>query len=199
MQKVQCEILGLSSSPSAGGAYAILLKESDGARRLPIIIGAFEAQAIALEIEGIKPPRPLTHDLLKQVIENLGATINEVVIDELRENTFYAKIIVEISGLTNEIDSRPSDAIALAVRTQSPIYVMESVMETAAFIPSDESEKDSFEEKEELHDEKESQLPKTKEAMIASLQNKLREAIESEEYERAAKLRDDIQRLSGSN
>jgi len=199
LQKVQCEILGLSSSPSAGGAYAILLKESDGARRLPIIIGAFEAQAIALEIEGIKPPRPLTHDLLKQVIENLGATINEVVIDELRENTFYAKIIVEISGLTNEIDSRPSDAIALAVRTQSPIYVMESVMETAAFIPSDESEKDSFEEKEELHDEKESQLPKTKEAMIASLQNKLREAIESEEYERAAKLRDDIQRLSGSN
>ncbi len=199
MQKVQCEILGLSSSPSAGGAYAILLKESDGARRLPIIIGAFEAQAIALEIEGIKPPRPLTHDLLKQVIENLGATINEVVIDELRENTFYAKIIVEISGLTNEIDSRPSDAIALAVRTQSPIYVMESVMETASFIPSDESEKDSFEEKEEFQDEKESQLPKTKEAMIASLQNKLREAIESEEYERAAKLRDDIQRLSGSN
>lgn len=199
MQKVQCEILGLSSSPSAGGAYAILLKESGGARRLPIIIGAFEAQAIALEIEGIKPPRPLTHDLLKQVIENLGATINEVVIDELRENTFYAKIIVEISGLTNEIDSRPSDAIALAVRTQSPIYVMESVMETAAFIPSDESEKDSFEEKEEFQDEKESQLPKTKEAMIASLQNKLREAIESEEYERAAKLRDDIQRLSGSN
>ncbi len=124
MQKVQCEILGLSSSPSAGGAYAILLKESGGARRLPIIIGAFEAQAIALEIEGIKPPRPHTHDLLKQVIENLGATINEVVIDELRENTFYAKIIVEISGLTNEIDSRPSDAIALAVRTQSPIYVM---------------------------------------------------------------------------
>lgn len=199
MQKVKCEILGLSSSPSAGGAYAILLKESGGPRRLPIIIGAFEAQAIALEIEGIKPPRPLTHDLLKQVIENLGGTINEIVIDELRENTFYAKIILEISGLTNEIDSRPSDAIALAVRTQSPIYVLESVMETAAFIPSDESEKESFEEKEEIQNEKESQLPKTKEAMIAALQNKLREAIESEEYERAAKLRDDIQRLSGSN
>ncbi|MHB8854660.1 MAG: bifunctional nuclease family protein [Ignavibacteriaceae bacterium] len=199
MQKVQCEILGLSSSPSAGGAYAILLKESGGARRLPIIIGAFEAQAIALEIEGIKPPRPLTHDLLKQVIENLGGTINEIVIDELRENTFYAKIILEISGLTNEIDSRPSDAIALAVRTQSPIYVMESVMETAAFIPSDEPGKDPFEEKEEYPDEKETQLPKTKEAMLAALQNKLREAIEAEEYERAAKLRDDIQRLSGSN
>ncbi|MHB1685782.1 MAG: bifunctional nuclease family protein [Ignavibacteriaceae bacterium] len=199
MQKVQCEILGLSSSPSAGGAYAILLKESGGNRRLPIIIGAFEAQAIALEIEGIKPPRPLTHDLLKQVIDNLGGTINEIVIDELRENTFYAKIILEVSGLTNEIDSRPSDAIALAVRTQSPIYVVESIMETAAFLPSDESEKEPFEEKDEYTDEKEKQIPKTKEAMLAALQNKLREALEAEEYERAAKLRDDIQRLSGSN
>ena len=88
MQKVQCEILGLSSSPSTGGAYAILLKEIDGVRRLPIIIGAFEAQAIALEIEGIKPPRPLTHDLLKHVIDNLGAIVLEVIIDELRGTGF---------------------------------------------------------------------------------------------------------------
>ena len=101
MQKVQCEILGLSSSPSTGGAYAILLKEIEGVRRLPIIIGAFEAQAIALEIEGIKPPRPLTHDLLKQIIDNLGGSVNEVIINELRENTFYAKIVLDVSGLTN--------------------------------------------------------------------------------------------------
>ena len=100
MQKIQCEILGLSSSPSTGGAYAILLKEIEGIRRLPIIIGAFEAQAIALEIEGIKPPRPLTHDLLKQVIENLGGSVMEVIISELRENTFYAKILLEVSGFT---------------------------------------------------------------------------------------------------
>ena len=138
MQKIQCEILGLSSSPSTGGAYAILLKEINGNRRLPIIIGAFEAQAIALEIEGIKPPRPLTHDLLKQITDNLGATILEVVIDDLRENTFYAKIIFEVSALTNEIDARPSDAIALAVRAQAPIFVAESVMEVAAFVPSEE-------------------------------------------------------------
>ena len=117
MQKIQCEILGLSTSPSTGGAYAILLKEVNGNRRLPIIIGAFEAQAIALEIEGIKPPRPLTHDLFKQITDNLGATVIEIVIDELRENTFYAKIIFEVSALTNEIDARPSDAIALAVQS----------------------------------------------------------------------------------
>ncbi len=197
MQKIQCEILGLSSSPSTGGAYAILLKEINGVRRLPIIIGAFEAQAIALEIEGIKPPRPLTHDLLKQVIDNLGATVVEVVVDELRENTFYAKIILEISALTNEIDSRPSDAIALAVRTQAPIFVAESVMQIAAFVPSEETEKESASKEE---DEKsENQFPKSKEAQIAALQNKLREAIEAEEYERAAKLRDDIQRLTSSN
>ncbi|OGU28491.1 MAG: hypothetical protein A2057_04630 [Ignavibacteria bacterium GWA2_35_9] len=195
MQKIQCEILGLSSSPSTGGAYAILLKEINGNRRLPIIIGAFEAQAIALEIEGIKPPRPLTHDLLKQITDNLGATILEVVIDDLRENTFYAKIIFEVSALTNEIDARPSDAIALAVRAQAPIFVAESVMEVAAFVPSEEGEKEEADEKE----EKDEKIPHTKEAKLAVLQNKLREAIDAEEYERAAKIRDDIQRLTSNN
>jgi len=196
LQKIQCEILGLSSSPSTGGAYAILLKEVNGNRRLPIIIGAFEAQAIALEIEGIKPPRPLTHDLLKQIIDNLGAIIVEVLIDELRENTFYAKIILEVSALTNEIDARPSDAIALAVRAQAPIYVSESVMEIASFIPSEEGEKEAEEAEGE---EKQEKIPRTKEAKIAALQNKLREAIDAEEYERAARIRDDIQRLTSSN
>ncbi|MCU0344435.1 MAG: bifunctional nuclease family protein [Ignavibacterium sp.] len=127
MDKVQCEILGLSTNPSTGGAYAILLKETGGSRRLPIIIGAFEAQAIALEMEGIKPPRPLTHDLLKTLVDNLGASVVEILVSELKENTFYAKIILEASGLTNEIDARPSDAIALAVRTYAPIFVNESV------------------------------------------------------------------------
>ena len=140
MDKVECEILGLSSSPSTGGAYAILLKELEGHRRLPIIIGAFEAQAIALEMEGIKPPRPLTHDLLKQITDNLGAIVNEIIIDELRENTFFAKILLEVSGLTQEIDARPSDAIALAVRAEAPIYVAASVMDAAALIHSEEDE-----------------------------------------------------------
>lgn len=195
MQKVQCEILGLSSSPSTGGAYAILLREVGANRRLPIIIGAFEAQAIALEIEGIKPPRPLTHDLLKHMIDNLGASIIEIIIDELRENTFYAKIVLEVSGLTNEIDARPSDAIALAVRARSPIYVAELVMEAAAFIPSEETEGE--ENKSEPLEQEE--VPKTKEAQLAALQDKLRKAIETEEYERAAKIRDDIQKLTGNN
>lgn len=198
MDKVQCEIVGLSSSPATGGAYAILLKEIDGNRRLPIIIGQFEAQAIALEMEGIKPPRPLTHDLLKNLIDNLGGTVVEVIVNELRENTFYAKIVLDVSGLTNEVDARPSDAIALAVRADAPIYVSEAVMEAASFIPTDELDSEiqkTFEE-EQSSSEK---LPKSKEAQIAALQEKLREAIEKEEYERAAKIRDDIKKLTQSN
>jgi len=197
LQKIPCEILGLSSSPATGGAYAILLKEVDGKKRLPIIIGAFEAQAIALEIEGIKPPRPLTHDLLKQLTDSLGATVLEVVIDELRDNTFYAKIILEVSGFSQELDARPSDAIALAVRTQAPIFVAETVMEAAAFVPTDENEETST-----VHsttESIESKAPPTKEAKLATLHNKLREAIEGEEYERAAKIRDQIKNLTSEN
>lgn len=197
MQKIPCEILGLSSSPATGGAYAILLKEADGKKRLPIIIGAFEAQAIALEIEGIKPPRPLTHDLLKQLTDSLGATVLEIIIDELRDNTFYAKIVLEVSGFSQEIDARPSDAIALAVRAQAPIYVSETVMEAAAFIPTEETEDVST--LNPVINSAETKKPPTKEAKLAALQNKLREAIEGEEYERAAKIRDQIKNLTSEN
>lgn len=196
MHKIQCEILGLSSSPSTGGAFAILLKEIGANRRLPIIIGAFEAQAIALEIEGINPPRPLTHDLLKQVIDSLGGSVTEVIIDELRENTFYAKIILDVSALSYEIDSRPSDAIALAVRTKAPIFVAENVMESASFVPTTTGEDET---EDELSAGEENFMPNSKEAEIAALQTKLREAIAAEEYERAAKLRDDIQKLTSKN
>lgn len=196
MNKIECEILGLSSNPSSGGAYALLLKEVFGNRRLPIIIGQYEAQAIALELEEIKPPRPLTHDLIKSVIDNLGATIIEVYIHELRDNTFIAKIVLDVSSLTNEIDSRPSDAIALAIRAGAPIYVDESVLKVAGFIPS-QDHVSTFEK--EFNDEKPDEPLRTREAKLSVLQNLLREAIEKEDYERAAKLRDEIQRLSGSN
>ncbi|MCF8260546.1 MAG: bifunctional nuclease family protein [Melioribacteraceae bacterium] len=198
MDKVQVEILGLSSNPSAGGAYALLLKETFGNRRLPIIIGAFEAQAIALELEGIKPPRPLSHDLMKNLVDNLGGTVSQIIIDELKENTFYAKIILEVSSLTNEVDARPSDAIAISVRTGAPIYVNEDVMKSAAFVPSSESE---GLEPEDFSPEEESDKPSKSrsETKSASLHDQLREAIEKEDYERAAKLRDEIKNISRNN
>jgi len=190
--------LGLSTSPAAGGAYALLLKEINGNRRLPIIIGPFEANAIALELEGSKPPRPLTHDLIKNLIDNLSASVLEIVIDELKDNTFYAKIVLEIAGLTNEIDSRPSDAIALALRAKVPIYVNEIVMEVASFTPNEEIEGEQ--DVEDSYDaEDKAKTPISKEALIAALQDKLREALSSEDYERAAKIRDDIKRLTSNN
>lgn len=198
MDKVQLEILGLSSSPSAGGAYALLLKEMYGIRRIPIIIGAYEAQSIALELEGIKPPRPLTHDLLANIIKNLHAVVNEVVITELRENTFFAKIVFEISGMTNDVDSRPSDAIALAVRLGVPIFITEKVMDIASFVPSSEEQKEMKDEyddslDDDMDDNKpEEQSSNPSDMKIASLQDQLRDAIEKEDYERAAKLRDEI-------
>ncbi len=200
MDKVQVDILGLSSSPSAGGAYALLLKESYGARRLPIIIGSFEAQSIALELEGIKPPRPLTHDLLKNLVDDLGATVQEIFINELRDNTFYAKIILDVSSMTTTIDARPSDAIALAVRTGAQIFVAEEVMDVAAFVPSGEDTEQEEEAIDIAQQFEAKQYPKqSTETKVASLQDQLREAVEKEDYERAAKIRDEINRLKGNN
>lgn len=201
IHKIECEILGLSSSPSTGGAYALLLKEAMGTRRLPIIIGQFEAQAIALELEGIRPPRPLTHDLMKNMIEDLGVTVNEIVVHELKDNTFFAKIIVEMSGFTNEIDARPSDAIAIAVRVKAPIFVSESVLLEASFQPNEETGEFSGPgtEMESSQEQQSTPPPSSKEAKLTALQNQLREALEVEEYERAAKLRDEIKKMTENN
>jgi uncharacterized protein len=190
VEKVQVNILGLSTSPSSGGAYALILKEVDGDRRLPIIIGAFEAQSIALEMEGIKPPRPLTHDLMKSIVETLGASLLDVFINELRDGTFFAKITIESMTANKEIDSRPSDAIALAVRFGVPIYVAEAVLEEAGVVPEADSQMEGGPEKN----------PRTEiekhESRLERLQGQLKEAIEKEDYEKAGKLRDALRKLA---
>jgi bifunctional DNase/RNase len=196
-EKIQVDILGLSPTPApGGGGYALILKEIGGERRLPIIIGSFEAQHIALELEGIKPPRPLTHDLLRNIIEQLGFSISHVYISELRDGTFFAKIKMDV-GSMEEIDSRPSDAIALALKFSVPIYVSEEVMNEVAFIP----------EKEEEEEGDEANLFKTPESSASEeeldpytrkmnkLQVDLKSAIENEDYEKAATIRDEIKRL----
>ncbi len=189
MDYVQVDILGLSTSSSSGGAYALVLGETDGNRRLPIIIGAFEAQAIALELEKIQPPRPMTHDLLRDLFDTLGAEVVQVVVDELREGTFYAKVQYNHGGEEKQLDCRPSDAVALAVRVEAPIYVAVSVLGEAG-ISTEEEGTPTVVESEEAAEESMSPLEK--------MEKQLEKAIDEEDYERAAKLRDDIARLKNN-
>jgi len=191
VEKVQVDILGLSTSPSSGGAYALILKEMNGTRRLPIIIGAFEAQSIALEMEGIKPPRPLTHDLMKNIIDTFGVSLQDVFINELRDGTFYAKITIEGVSESQEVDSRPSDAIALAVRYGVPIFVAEEVLNEAGIVAETDEEEPNAEPKIDPP-----AVMKKYASKLEQLQSSLKEAIEKEEYEKAAKLRDDIRKIT---
>jgi bifunctional DNase/RNase len=192
--KVQVDIMGLSPTPAPGaGGYALILKEVGGERRLPIIIGSFEAQHIALELEGIKPPRPLTHDLLHNIIEQLGFSVNYVYINELRDGTFFAKIKMDVASL-DEIDSRPSDAIALALKFAVPIYVSEEVMNEVSFTP----EKEETETEQNSEREKEKTMEPIFDPFLKKLnqlKSDLKNAVEKEDYEKAATLRDEIKKL----
>ena len=193
MDFTRVDIIGLSTSPSSGGAYALVLGEVEGNRRLPIIIGAFEAQAIALELEKIQPPRPMTHDLLRDTFEAVDVDVTEVVIDELREGTFFAKIRYRHDGEEHQLDSRHSDAVALAVRVDAPIFVAPMVLDEAGIVAEDESDISSLaEQAEEPSSSEEGEGEGTE---LEQMQKKLEEAVEKEDYERAAELRDEIQRL----
>lgn len=192
MEKVKLVVLGLSASPASNNAYALILKEQEGDRRLPIIIGAFEAQAIALEMEGVMPPRPMTHDLMKNLVDKFGAELNEVYINDLNDGTFYAKLIFDSLGV--ELDARPSDAVAIAIRCNAPIFVNDTILDETGIIPQEEMENPPPEEDEisQMKEEQEQQQPKSK---IEQLQIQLDKAVSEEDYERAAKLRDELKRL----
>jgi len=202
LEPIRMDILGLSTSPSSGGAYALILSEAEGSRRLPIIIGTFEAQAIALEIEHIKPPRPMTHDLLKAVVDRFDATVSKVVINELKEGTFFAQIHVEKSTGNVEIDARPSDAIALAIRFSAPIYVDNSVLNEAGIDaePTAESQdkpnrKSHVIKSEQISISSEDKTDSGDKSKIELIEKNLKAAIAAEDYELAAKLRDELQKL----
>ena len=199
MEKIQLEILGLSSSQSQSGSFALVLGETKGNRRLPIIIGMFEAQAIAIEIEKIIPNRPMTHDLFKSFGHSFNYTIKEIIISDLKEGAFFAKIICENDNKTVEIDARPSDAIAIGLRFNAPIYTYEKIMTDAGIILTEESD----DEPSELASEKphEEQKPKPsssdkplKDYSYDKLKEMLNEALEQEDYEKAAKIRDELNR-----
>jgi bifunctional DNase/RNase len=193
MDLTRVDIIGLSTSPSSGGAYALVLGEVEGNRRLPIIIGAFEAQAIALELEKIQPPRPMTHDLLRDSFEAVDMEVTQVVIDELREGTFFAKIRYRHNGEERQLDSRPSDAVALAVRVDAPIFVAPTVLDEAGIVAEEEADISSLaEQAEESPATDPEEMGGTE---LEKMEKKLEQAVEEEDYERAAELRDEIQRL----
>lgn len=191
MEKIKLEIVGLSYSQTQSGAYALVLGESGGNRRLPIIIGGFEAQAIAIELEKMTPTRPLTHDLFKNFAESFDISIEEVIIYNLVEGIFFSKLICKNQGETIEIDARTSDAIALAVRFDCNVYTYENILSSAGILLDEDGELPDSE-----FDEP-AIAPYNEEDEYAAysaedLEIKLQEAIENEDYEGASKIRDEL-------
>jgi bifunctional DNase/RNase len=214
VKKIRLDIIGLSSSHSQIGHYALVLGETNGNRRLPIIIGGAEAQAIALELENIKTNRPMTHDLIYNLARHFDINLVEVIINDLSEGVFYARLVLEADGEIHEIDSRPSDAVAIGVRFKVPIYSYENVLSEAGIVIDDEE--GGSEEKEESGGfslaeieksdpiEEDDPAPasstrrgggRSAQEMVEELKKKLEEALSKEDYEMAARLRDEISRL----
>lgn len=191
MQKKKLNILGLSVSQTQSGAYALVLAEESGERRIPIIIGPVEAQAIAIQLEGLKPPRPLTHDLFKNLAFAFDINVSEVIIYKLEEGIFYSELVCEMGEEEIRIDSRTSDAVALALRFKCPIYTTEDILEKAGIVMETEGENpvefDDTSSDTGMKSEFENYTEK-------ELKEMLNEAVTNENYERASKIRDELNR-----
>ena len=191
MEKLKLDIIGMSYSQSQSGAYALILGVVGGNKRLPIIIGGFEAQAIAIELEKMKPGRPLTHDLFKRFADEFNVKIDEVIINKFEDGIFYSLLVCKKEGETIFIDSRTSDAVALALRFEAPIYANKDVIDEAGINMDDEElEKETSDE---IEIETESDIP-FDELTLADLEEALKKAIQEENYEEASRLRDEIKR-----
>ncbi len=208
MKKIPLEILGLSSSQSQSGSFALILGEKHGKRRLPIIIGMFEAQSIAIQIEKINPNRPLTHDLFKSFAQQAGLNVVEIIISDLREGVFFSRIVCTDGERTFELDARPSDAIAIGLRFGVPIYTVEQVLSEAGIILSDlESETDDADDADDDADDdlgsgdddggdEPAPAPRRTGSQPSpeELSKQLAAALEREDYEKAAQIRDELNR-----
>ncbi|MBK0381108.1 bifunctional nuclease family protein [Mucilaginibacter segetis] len=199
MKKIKLDIVGLSYSQTQSGAYALVLGEVSGRRRLPIIIGSFEAQAIAIEIEKMTPSRPLTHDLFKSLGQAFNIAVQEIIIYNLVDGIFYSKLICYDGKKTVEIDARTSDAIAVSVRFDCPIYTYEFILSTAGIV----IEGNDF-----VYLENINETPEEKTNVSATgtfnslstdeLKTHLQQALADEAYERAAKIRDELNKRKAS-
>ncbi|MCX6205477.1 MAG: bifunctional nuclease family protein [Bacteroidetes bacterium] len=191
MKKIELEIVALSHSITQTHSYAVVLGEMKGLRRLPIVIGGFEAQAIAVALEHMQPSRPLTHDLMKNFMNSFGVELQEVIISDLQEGIFYSKLVCYSENDTVEIDSRTSDALALAVRFGCPIYTYEHILENAGILMDDNASKK--ETKESIGSEEVSSDREDLSALgIEELHVLLNEVLEQEDYIRAISIRDEL-------
>lgn len=192
MKRIELGIVALSHSMTQSHNYAVVLGERRGQRRLPIVIGSFEAQAIAVAMERMVPNRPLTHDLFKNTLDTFGIQLREVVINNLLDGIFYSRLICIKNGEMFEIDSRTSDAIAMAVRFECPIYTYDFILEAAGIILDEQDDENA------VQIEKSATMPIDSEALEAfssdALSERLQEVLDKEDYEMAAKIRDELKR-----
>jgi bifunctional DNase/RNase len=199
MQKVKLNIVGLTYSQTQSGAYALVMAEANGERRLPIIIGGFEAQSIAIALEkDVKPPRPLTHDLFKDFADHFHVSLQEVVIHKLQDGVFYALLVCNKDGEVVELDARTSDAVALALRFRCPVYTYEDILKAAGIILDPDTKEGSEDTVEETYKaEEESSTPREDESRFSGLtedqlEKLLDDAVGNEDYEKAAAIRDEL-------
>lgn len=200
MSKIRLNVLGISYSQTQTGAYALVLAEEAGKRRIPIIVGGFEAQAIAIQLEGLKPPRPLTHDLFLNFSKTFKIDLIEVTIYKLEEGVFFSKLTCDDGKNIVEIDARTSDAIALALRFKCPIYTTEEIMQRAGIILDFDKESakkpapKSESKEQDIKVENNPQSEELKNIRMQELKSMLDEAVKDENYERASLIRDEINR-----
>lgn len=197
MKKIELDIVALSHSVTQSNNYAVVLGENDGTRRLPIVIGGFEAQAIAVAMERMSPNRPLTHDLFKNTLETFNVELKEVIINNLLDGIFYARLVCVKEGELIEIDSRTSDALAMAVRFNCPIFTYEFILDAAGVVL--EGEEDEFDADSEEETTTRKRGKKREEASLTTysldeLNNLLEKVLDKEDYEQAAKIRDELTR-----
>ena len=197
-EKIELNIVGLTSGHSQRNSYTLILGEENGELKLPIVIGSYEAQSIALVIEDLTPQRPLTHDLMFDTFTKYSIELKEVIIDQLKEGVFYAKLVTEQNGEQHVIDSRTSDAIAMALRAKCPIYTYKTIMDNAGIIydADDEADMDDAERSKQTFEPKQKEVNSLNSLSLVDLNKELDKAIQIEDYDRAAMLRDEIKKRS---